>query len=81
MNENEDLWCCGICCEVRQGNSGLLPVIDTDGWRHITCPQCREECPELVIAEDGEMWADYSPPLLDNEHLPFCLADWLDRDR
>ena len=54
--------------------------VSPDGWRHIACPQCRDECPELILAEDGELYADYPPPLVDGEHLPFGLNDWLRSD-
>ena len=80
MNEDCDLWRCGVCGEIREGNWGLKPVIHPDGWRSIVCPQCRDECPELLLAEDGEMYANHPPPLIDNDQLPFHLDDWLNCD-
>jgi hypothetical protein len=74
-----DLWRCGVCGEIREGNWGLKPVIGPDGWRHIACPDCRDECPELALAEDGEMWCDY--PAVDKGDLPFHLDEWLYGDR
>lgn len=78
MNYNCDPWRCGVCGEVREGDWGLKPVVGPDGWRRIVCPQCRAECPELVLAEDGEMWCHYPPPLVDGDRLPFGLDGWLD---
>ena len=81
MNEDCDLWRCGVCGEIREGDWGLKPVVQPDGRRRIVCPVCRDECPELVPAVDGEMYADYPPPLIDGDRLPFGLNDWLDGDR
>jgi len=69
MCEDHDLWRCGVCGEIREGDWELKPVIDSDGWRHIVCAECRADCPELVEAEDGEMrlpgcgrWRPSLPP-------------------
>jgi hypothetical protein len=75
--EDYDLWRCGVCGEILEGNRGLKPVIGSDGWRHIVCPDCRDECPELDIAYDGEMWCDYPAPLVEGDRLPFHLDEWL----
>ena len=70
-----DLWRCGICGTITEGNPGLSPVIQPDGRRRLVCPECRSDHPELVVAEDGEMYADY--PAVDEGKLPFHLAEWL----
>lgn len=77
---NGDLWRCGICGEITEDDPGLLPVIVPDGSRHLACPDCRQEYPELVVAQDGEMYAEYAAPLVDGDHLPFGLDAWLDPD-
>ena len=78
MCEEYDLARCGICGEIGEGNWGLQPVVDPDGWRHIACPDCRAEDPELVVAPDGELFAEY--PAVDEGELPFHLDEWLRGD-
>jgi hypothetical protein len=73
--EDYDLWCCGLCGEIREYDWGLKPVVDPDGCRHIVCPDCRAEYPELVLAQDGEMSCDY--PDVNEGDLPFHLDGWL----
>jgi hypothetical protein len=78
MNGRVDLWRCGICGEIREGNWGLRPVLQPDGWRRIACPECRASYPQLHVLRDRRMYADYPPPLTDDRHgLPFGLDEWL----
>ncbi len=68
-------WRCGVCGRVKDGNwDHLLPIYGPDGWRYIACAACRKEHPNLVIARDLEMWADY--PAVDEGDLPFHLDEY-----
>jgi len=76
--QGKGLWGCGVCGTVKEGQWGLRPVISPDGWRHIACPDCRHQHPELQICPDGQMWANYPPPVTsDDQGLPFGLDEWL----